>query len=59
MNDDARAFHRLDYEERTEQRLRRIETRLVQLMLHLGLDPYSKVYDGPGELTVRRYAEQD
>jgi hypothetical protein len=28
------------------ERLARIETRLVQLMLHLGLDPYNKTYDG-------------
>jgi cystathionine beta-lyase/cystathionine gamma-synthase len=30
-------------------RVERMETRLVQLMLHLGLDPYSKQYDGPGK----------
>jgi signal transduction histidine kinase len=49
-----------DFEERTEQRLRRIETRLVQLMLHFGLDPYFKVYDAPGKLAdPRRYYEQD
>ena len=26
-------------------RLARIESRLVQLMLHMGLDPYKKQYD--------------
>jgi hypothetical protein len=29
-----------------EKRLRRIESRLVQLMIHMGLNPYSKQYDG-------------
>lgn len=29
-----------------EKRLRRIESRLVQLMIHMGLNPYAKVYDG-------------
>ena len=28
-----------------EQRLARIESRLVQIMLHLGIDPYVKTYD--------------
>lgn len=28
------------------KRLRRIESRLVQLMIHNGLDPYSKTYEG-------------
>ena len=28
-----------------EARLTRIESRLVQLMLHFGLDPYTKTYD--------------
>jgi len=27
-----------------EDRLKRIEARLVQLMLHLGLDPYQQAY---------------
>lgn len=27
------------------QRLARIESRLVQLMIHLGLDPYGKTYE--------------
>jgi hypothetical protein len=49
-----------EFQERTEQRLRRIETRLVQLMLHFGLDPYFKVYDGPGQpVEPRKYYEQD
>ena len=29
----------------TEQRLIRIESRLVQIMLHLGIDPYKKMYE--------------
>lgn len=28
-----------------ENRLARMESRLVQIMLHLGLDPYKKTYD--------------
>lgn len=28
-----------------EKRLVRIESRLVQIMMHLGLDPYRKMYD--------------
>lgn len=28
-----------------EKRLIRIESRLVQIMMHLGLDPYRKMYD--------------
>jgi hypothetical protein len=28
-----------------EQRLARIESRIVQIMLHLGVDPYRKAYD--------------
>lgn len=31
--------------ETIEQRLIRIETRIVQLMMHLGLNPYEKTYD--------------
>jgi hypothetical protein len=29
-----------------EKRLRRIESRLVQLMIHMGLNPYAKTYEG-------------
>lgn len=29
-----------------EQRLARIESRIVQIMLHLGIDPYRRMYDG-------------
>lgn len=32
---------------RIEDRLARIETRLVQLMFHAGVDPYTKTYDAP------------
>lgn len=28
-----------------ERRLVRIESRLVQIMLHLGIDPYKKMYE--------------
>lgn len=28
-----------------EKRLVRIESRLVRLMMHLGIDPYEKMYD--------------
>lgn len=30
-----------------DERLKRIESRMVQLMYHFGLDPYKKVYDAP------------
>lgn len=33
--------------ERIEDRLARVESRLVQLMLHMGLDPYTKTYTEP------------
>lgn len=31
--------------EDTERRLKRIESRMCQLMLHLGLDPYERLYE--------------
>ena len=31
-------------EQTVEDRLKRIESRLVQLMLHLGLDPHNATY---------------
>jgi hypothetical protein len=31
--------------ESIEKRLARIESRIVQLMLHIGVDPYTKTYD--------------
>jgi hypothetical protein len=31
--------------ESIEKRLARIESRIVQLMLHVGVDPYAKTYD--------------
>ena len=31
-------------EQSLEMRLKRIESRLCQLMLHLGLDPYQQAY---------------
>jgi hypothetical protein len=37
-----------------EKRLRRIESRLVQLMIHMGLNPYSKQYDGDEAPAVPR-----
>lgn len=39
-----------------EQRLIRIESRLVQIMFHLGLNPYEKQYDSP--ITARKPDEQ-
>lgn len=41
-----------------EQRMRRIETRLVQLMIHLGMDPYTKMYDSL-DRSARRTHTQD
>jgi hypothetical protein len=35
--------HELPAHDSTERRLQRIESRLVRLMQHLGLDPYEKV----------------
>lgn len=35
-----------------EARLARIETRLVQLMLHMGLNPYEKAYDTQRQATT-------
>ena len=31
-------------EQTVEERLKRIEARLCQLMMHLGLDPYKQIY---------------
>lgn len=41
-----------------EKRLRRIESRLVQLMMHMGLNPYAKVYDGE-EPDLKREKEKE
>lgn len=35
-----------------EERLVRIESRLVQLMYHLGLDPHVRTYDAPREAPI-------
>lgn len=32
-------------DKQTQERLIRIESRLVQIMLHLGMNPYQKMYD--------------
>jgi hypothetical protein len=51
-----------DWEDRVEQRLRRIESRLVQLMMHVGCDPYEKVYSNNGtplQQPRRAFREQD
>ena len=37
-----------------ENRVRRIESRLVQLMLHLGLNPYEKCYEARNPNQVAR-----
>jgi hypothetical protein len=31
--------------ESIEKRLARIESRIVQIMLHIGVDPYTRMYD--------------
>lgn len=36
--------------ETERRRLARIESRLVQLMFHLGMDPYAKFYDSPSSV---------
>ena len=33
----------------SEERLIRIESRLVQIMLHLGMNPYQKAYETPNK----------
>ena len=35
--------------ERIEERLARVESRLVQLMFHSGMDPYARTYSEPKE----------
>ena len=45
MSDDIKAL---------AQRLARIESRLVQLMIHLGLDPYAQTYEAESPITQRR-----
>jgi hypothetical protein len=35
-----------------EERLIRIESRLVQIMLHLGMNPYKKEYETPNKYTA-------
>lgn len=42
-----------------EKRLRRIESRLVQLMIHMGLNPYAKQYDGDEVPAEKRDKEND
>jgi len=39
--------------ESLEQRLARIESRIVQLMLHLGVNPYEKTYHDVREQPVK------
>jgi len=36
--------------ESESRRLARIESRLVQLMYHLGMDPYAKYYNAPSSI---------
>ncbi len=45
--------------EQIEARLRRVESRLVQLMIHLGMDPYNKMYESLGQSMPRRAPIQD
>jgi hypothetical protein len=42
-----------------EKRLRRIESRLVQLMIHMGLNPYSKQYEGDEVSDVKREEKKE
>jgi len=35
----------------SEERLIRIESRLVQIMLHLGMNPYQKAYEATNKYT--------
>ena len=44
MSDDIKAL---------AHRLARIESRLVQLMIHLGLDPYAQTYEAESPITQR------
>lgn len=48
----------LPHEEDLKSRLVRVESRLVQLMLHMGLDPYDHRYaqDQPRELPAETMA---
>lgn len=42
---DSQAVERQQQPNEMEKRLVRIESRLVRLMIHLGIDPYEKMYD--------------
>ena len=42
---DRQAVERQQQPSEMEKRLVRIESRLVRLMIHLGIDPYEKMYD--------------
>jgi hypothetical protein len=42
-----------------EKRLRRIESRLVQLMIHMGLNPYSKQYEGDEVSDLKREEKKE
>lgn len=45
--------------ETIEQRLIRIESRIVQLMLHLGMNPYERKYDAPAPQNVAKPPKTD
>lgn len=49
MNEVERQIRQLD------QRMSRIESRLCQLMFHLGLDPNVRQYDEPRECPLDTY----
>lgn len=44
MSNDRQPSTNTNWSAALEARLSRMESRLVQLMLHFGLDPYSKTY---------------
>ena len=44
--------------EQLVERMARMESRLCQLMFHLGLDPAQRLYDEPRKTPLEVYAEQ-
>ncbi len=49
----------MTHEESIERRLARIESRLVQLMIFLGADPYERAYDNLASAKHTRPAKAD
>jgi len=46
-------------QENIERRLARIESRLVQLMIHMGIDPYERAYDNLSSAKHTKSANAD